>query len=344
MKNQNNLIAVTILSILSTVFTFFAPLAKQSTNGLLGDYSNTVSLFTGVRSDACVVLTVVVGLCLVVFACISLFSRLEGRGLLGVKIFGIALLFMQILCTAQSMNYYDDQSLLGAIRSEVSNMSVHPLAILTMIITLVAVVMCFTVKKSYWRKSNDVVVYSVDQFKTLEGSSSTIAQTEKIYYDGDAAGVYCKLSSTMWCFGDVIIPVYSVSSIILKDKKTPSWMKRKLIIALSLLVLSFLGGLLWAVLVVYNNSNNFVNSDKFLITDIVVSTVFLIIEIIAIVMLIKCLVAKIKSSTNLVITHSGVDTSVVKTRKKDLRMSVCDLHQAAVLCLQENAQNTNHSV
>lgn len=336
MKNQNNLIAVTILSILSTVFTFFAPLAKQSTNGLLGDYSNTVSLFTGVRSDACVVLTVVVGLCLVVFACISLFSRLEGRGLLGVKIFGIALLFMQILCTAQSMNYYDDQSLLGAIRSEVSNMSVHPLAILTMIITLVAVVMCFTVKKSYWRKSNDEVVYSVDQFKTLEGSSSTIAQTEKIYYDGDAAGVYCKLSSTMWCFGDVIIPVSSVSSIIFKDKEAPSWMKRNLIIALSLLVLPILVSLLWAAL--YDN-----NSDNFVILGIV-SAVASITQIIAIVMLIKCIVAKIKSSTNLVITHSGVDTSVVKTRKKDLRMSVCDLHQAAVLCLQENAQNTNHSV
>lgn len=335
MKNQNNLIAVTILSILSTVFTFFAPLAKQSTNGLLGDYSNTVSLFTGVRSDACVVLTVVVGLCLVVFACISLFSRVEGRGLLGVKIFGIALLIMQILCTAQSMNYYDDQSLLGAIRSEVSNMSVHPLAILTMIITLVAVVMCFTVKKSCWRKSNDEVVYSVDQFKTLEGSSSTITQTEKIYYDGYAARVYCKLSSTMWCFGDVIIPVSSVSSIIFKDKEAPSWMKRNLIIAISLLVFSFLMPMTGVGL--HYDNNNWVGL-------LIISSVCSIASIIAIVMLIKCIVAKIKSSTNLVITHSGVDTSVVKTRKKDLRMSVCDLHQAAVLCLQENAQNTNHSV
>lgn len=53
---------------------------------------------------------------------------------------------MQIICLVQSMNYYDDTSLIGALRSEVSAMSVHPLAIVMVIVTLVTVILCYKAK------------------------------------------------------------------------------------------------------------------------------------------------------------------------------------------------------
>lgn len=146
MKKQNNLIAIVILSIISTVLTFFAPLAKETTEGLFNTYSDTVSLFSGVDSRLCVALTVIAGICLVLFTCIGLFGSAEGKGVVGARISGIALLAMQIICLVQSMNYYDDSSLFGALRSEMSAMSVHPLAIVTMIVTLVTVIMCFKAK------------------------------------------------------------------------------------------------------------------------------------------------------------------------------------------------------
>lgn len=144
MRKQNN--TIVILSIISTVLTFFAPLAKETTEGLFSTYSDTVSLFSGVDSGLCVALTVIAGICFVLFTCIGLFGNIEGKGVVGARISGIALLVMQIICLIQSMSYYDDSSLLGALRSEISAMSVHPLAIVTMIVTLIAVILCFKAK------------------------------------------------------------------------------------------------------------------------------------------------------------------------------------------------------
>lgn len=146
MRKQNNLIALVILSIISTVLTFFAPLAKETTEGLFNTYSDTVSLFSGVDSGVCVVLTVITGICFVLFTSIILSRNAEGKGVTGARISGIALLAMQIIDLVQSMNYYDDSSLLGALRSEVSYMSVHPLAIVTMVVTLAGIILCFNEK------------------------------------------------------------------------------------------------------------------------------------------------------------------------------------------------------
>ena len=143
MRKQNHLIAIVILSIISTVLTFFAPLAKETTEGLFNTYSDTVSLFSGVDSGLCVALTVITGICFVLFTCIGLFGSTDGKGVVGARISGIALLAMQLVCIVQSMNYYDDSSLFGALRSEMSAMSVHPLAIVTMIVTLITVILCF---------------------------------------------------------------------------------------------------------------------------------------------------------------------------------------------------------
>ena len=154
MKKQNNLIAIVILSIISTVLTFFAPLAKETTEGLFNTYSDTVSLFSGVDSGLCVALTVIACICFVLFTCIGLFGNTEGKGVVGARISGIALLAMQIICLVQSMNYYDDSSLFGALRSEMSSMSVHPLAIVTMIVTLIAVILCYKAKPAKENQSN----------------------------------------------------------------------------------------------------------------------------------------------------------------------------------------------
>lgn len=160
MRKQNNNIAIVILSIISTVLTFFAPLAKETTEGLFNSYSDTVSLFSGVDSGLCVALTVIAGICFVLFACIGLFGSVEGKGAAGAKISGISLLVMQIVCIVQSMNYYDDSSLFGALRSEMSSMSVHPLAIVTMIVTLIAVIMCYKAKPA---KENQSDTSNVDE-------------------------------------------------------------------------------------------------------------------------------------------------------------------------------------
>lgn len=148
MRKKNSIIAIVILSIISSVLTFFAPLAKETTEGLFGTYSDTVSLFSGIGSGLSVALTVIVGICFMLFTCIGLFGNARGKGIVGARISGIALLVMQIICIVQSLSYYDNSSLLGAIRSEVSVMSVHPLAIVTMIVTLIAVIMCFKAKNS----------------------------------------------------------------------------------------------------------------------------------------------------------------------------------------------------
>ena len=143
---KQNIITIVILSIISTVLTFFAPLAKETTEGLFSTYSDTVSLFSGVDSGLCVALAVIAGICFVLFTCIGLFGSTEGKGVVGAGVSGMVLLAMQIVCVVQSMNYYDDSSLFGALRSEMSAMSVHPLAIVTMIVTLVTVIMCFKAK------------------------------------------------------------------------------------------------------------------------------------------------------------------------------------------------------
>lgn len=146
MEKQRASLVTVIMSIISTVLTFFAPLAKETTEGLISTYSDTVSLFSGVDSELCVALTVIAGICFVLFTCIGLFGGIEGKGIVGARISGISLLALQFICLVQSMNYYDDSSLLGALRSEMSAMSVHPLAIVTMIVTMVTVILCFKAK------------------------------------------------------------------------------------------------------------------------------------------------------------------------------------------------------
>ena len=146
MRKQNNLIVIVILSIISVVFTFFAPLAKETTEGLFNTYTDTVSLFSGVESGLCVAFTVITGICFVLFTCIGLFEGADGKGIVGARIAGIALLAMQIICLVQSMDYYDNTSLFGALHSEMTVISVHPLAIVTMIVTLSAIVLCFNAK------------------------------------------------------------------------------------------------------------------------------------------------------------------------------------------------------
>ena len=146
MRKENNLITIVILTIISTFLTFFAPLAKVTTKGLFNTYSDTVSLFSGVDSGLCVALTVIAGICFILFTCICLLGKIEGKGIVGARISGVLLLVMQIICLVQSMNYYDDTSLIGALRSEVSAMSVHPLAIVMVIVTLVTVILCYKAK------------------------------------------------------------------------------------------------------------------------------------------------------------------------------------------------------
>lgn len=148
MEKQRATLVTVIMSIISAVFTFFAPLAKETTEGLFNTYSDTVSLFSGVDSGLCVAVTVIAGICFILFTCLSLFGNTEGKGIVGARISGISLLALQLICLAQSMNYYDDSSLFGALRSEMSAMSVHPLAIVTMIVTMVAVVLCFKAKSA----------------------------------------------------------------------------------------------------------------------------------------------------------------------------------------------------
>ena len=145
--NQTKLIAITVLAIVTVCLTFFAPLTKQVTEGFFDTYVKTVSLFGGINSSIYVVLTVLAGIGFVIFPIVGLVSG-TGKGFTGAKLAGIFFLIMQVVCTVLSLQYYDDSSLFGALKSEVSQMTVHPMAIIAIVFSLVTWIMCLTLKKS----------------------------------------------------------------------------------------------------------------------------------------------------------------------------------------------------
>ena len=145
-QNKTKLIAITVLAIVTVCLTFFAPISKQVSEGFFNTYVKTVSLFGGLNSSLCVLLTVLAGIGFVIFPIVGLASG-TGKGYTGSKLFGIFFLIMQVVDVVLSLQYYDDRSFFGALRSEVSQMTVHPVAIVAIVLSLVNWIMCLTLKK-----------------------------------------------------------------------------------------------------------------------------------------------------------------------------------------------------
>lgn len=144
---------IAVMAIIAVCLTFFAPLAKQVTEGIFGTYVKTVSLFGGIESFIIVLLAVIAGIGFVIFNVVCLFSR-KGKGYKGVIIFGVFFLGMQVVCIVLALQYYDYSSFFGALRSEVSRMTAHPVAIIAVVLTLSSWIMCLKLRKNKDVKSN----------------------------------------------------------------------------------------------------------------------------------------------------------------------------------------------
>lgn len=142
-RSNNTSVIILILSIVSSVLTFFAPFVTRTTEGLFRATSTSCSLFDSVNSGFCIALMVIAGIGLIIFSCIGAFSNPAGKGRKGIGYWGMALLIMQIVCTNQAMNYYDNSSLFSEVRSALSSLSIHPLAVVTMLLTIANVILCF---------------------------------------------------------------------------------------------------------------------------------------------------------------------------------------------------------
>lgn len=143
MKKQSNLLVIVVLAIVSTVLTLFAPLAKESADSLLGSYSNNICLFDGSCSDICVALAVISGICFILFSALALFGNTSSGLEKSRRISGIALLAMQIICIIQARNPYDSDTLFGSLYSEFSDISIHPIVIVTILTTAAGIYLSF---------------------------------------------------------------------------------------------------------------------------------------------------------------------------------------------------------
>ena len=146
---QKNLVAIATLAVAAVCLTFFAPISKQVTEGFLSDYVETISLFGGIH-PVCVVFTVIAGLGFVAFPIAGLVYKFQAWRR-STFLSGIFFLFMQVVSLVVSLVYYDDSSLLGALISEFSERSVHPMAIVAMALTLAALL----VLRAYHKEDED---------------------------------------------------------------------------------------------------------------------------------------------------------------------------------------------
>ena len=151
---HRKLTIIVILAITSVLLTFFSPLAIETTEGFLNTYSKQITLFSGIGAPGCVVVTVLSGLLFVLFSCATLSSGKSGKVNNGAKITGVLFVIMQISSILQAMQYYDDSSILGALRSEVSYNTIHPVAVVAVLLALVATILCFKI-------SHDVISHKV---------------------------------------------------------------------------------------------------------------------------------------------------------------------------------------
>lgn len=144
---HRKLTVIVILAIISVALTFFSPLAIETTEGIFNTYSKQITLFGGLGAPGCVIVTVLSGLSFILFSCATLAAGKYGEACKGAKISGVLFLIMQISSILQALQYYDDSSVLGALRSEVSYNTVHPIAVVSVLLSIVATVFCFKVKK-----------------------------------------------------------------------------------------------------------------------------------------------------------------------------------------------------
>lgn len=139
MKKLNNIVA--ILSVISVCFTIFSPMANKS--ALFGDYSETVSLFSGLDSELCVILTMLASAGLVLFSILYLLIVKNATTMMGMRVFSILLLMMQGVCAVVCMRGYDDNTFFGALANSVTSISLNPLFVVTMVLTLATVITSF---------------------------------------------------------------------------------------------------------------------------------------------------------------------------------------------------------
>ena len=160
-----------------------------------------------------------------------------------------------------------------------------------------------------------------------------IEKEEVEYYNGEIENTRCRLTSSVWSFNSITIPVKSISAVSLEANKVDTklynriiWAFFSLILLIDLLSTSDFG------------SNSFYFGDESWIGygewgyD-----VLLFWGLAAIGSLVVYIVDKLYSFEGMtVISHSGVRTTVAKT-KGDYHETMLELEKAALLCLKENA-------
>lgn len=145
-RKPDNIIAIAIGSVIAVVYTIYAPLSLDVSNGLFSRNPLTVSLFSGVISELCVDLTLISGISLLVFAMICICSRTPSRGIIGARIFSIAMLVMQVTCMILAAYSPAVNNLPGVEPGTELKMIIHPVSALTIIICIATVVLCFRAK------------------------------------------------------------------------------------------------------------------------------------------------------------------------------------------------------
>ena len=145
-RKPDNIIAIAIGSVIAVAYTIYAPLAIDATNGLFSKNPLTVSLFSGVISELCVDLTIISGISLLAFAMICICSRTPDKGIIGARIFSIAMLVMQVTCMILAAHSPAVNILPGVEPGAELKMIIHPVSALTTLICIAIIVLCFRVK------------------------------------------------------------------------------------------------------------------------------------------------------------------------------------------------------
>lgn len=145
-RKPDNIIAIAIGSVIAVAYTIYAPLSLDVTNGLFSRNPLTVSLFSGVLSELCVDLTLISGISLLVFAMICICSRTPDKGIIGARIFSVAMLVMQVTCMILAAHSPAVNNLPGVEPGAELKMIIHPVSALTTIVCIATVVLCFRAK------------------------------------------------------------------------------------------------------------------------------------------------------------------------------------------------------
>lgn len=136
-----------------------------------------------------------------------------------------------------------------------------------------------------------------------------------VYYDKNIDGIQCKLTSSLWRFGDnITIPVKSVSAVVREQYFMPTWLK-VLMLILSLLCTLFV----WEIAYDWD----LFDIENFLILGGAFLLFYLPFYL-------------HQHDRIVVISHSGVRTSAIKYRH--INDDLAPLYDAALKCLKENTK------